>query len=136
MIELYSRNILVSNNATIPLNVVNVRKGRCAIESGAGSVNLNKCGVYVVTANANVTSTDAGVITMQLQVNGVPQQQAIASETIAAAGDIVNIGFTTLVQVTDNNGCGCCNAPTTLVLENTGIGATYNTVDLVVYKLN
>lgn len=134
MIELYSRNVLVSSNSIIPLNVVSVRKGKCAIESGAGSVNLNKGGVYVVTANANITSTAAGVITMQLQVNGVPQQQTIASETIAAAGDIVNVGFTTLVQVT-NNGCGCCNTPTTIALENVGVEATFNNVNLVVTKV-
>lgn len=139
MIELYSNNVTVAAGTVtptnVPLNVVSVRKGKTTCESGAGSINLNKCGVYFVAVNASGVAATAGNLTLQLAVNGQLQPDAIATQTAADTTGVNNLAFTTLVQVRDNNGCGCCDAPTVLSLLNVGEGAVYDNVNVVVTKL-
>lgn len=72
--------------------------------AGSNTIELNGAGVYLVTVNADVVPTDAGLITMQLLRNGVVVNGAEATVTGVAA-TVENMSFTTLVRVL------CCSCP-------------------------
>lgn len=129
MIELYSNNVVVATNAAIPFNVVSLKKGRSTCESGTSSVNLKQNGVYLVSVNASALAQAAGDVSIQLYVDGQAQPQAFASAT-GTTTDIVNLSFLTLIQV-----CDCSCKPTVLSVMNTAQTATFDNVNLVVYKI-
>lgn len=105
MIQIYSDGVAVAAGSTYPLNNTVFLKGNCASQSAAGSTSLNKRGVYNVHVDGFATLAAAGVYTIQLTVNGIPQPQAISSVNVAA-GEIGNGSFETLVVVDDCN-CRC-----------------------------
>lgn len=135
MINAYSSNVSVAANAAVPLNTVAIVKGNTATLTGASTINLNKCGVYMVEVNATAIAAAAGDITLELLVNGVAQPQTV---TTVAASDTTSanaLSFETLVQVQNNNGPCACNAPTTITVQNIGEGVTLSNVNVVVTKL-
>ena len=107
MLEIYSNNITVTANQAVPFENISVKKGCTATLGGTSTINLNKCGVYCVNVNA---STEAST-TLQLYKNGVAQAQAQSTGT--------NPGFTTLVQVAENNGGCACESPVSLQVVST-----------------
>ena len=122
MLEVYSINTNVAANTYIPLNNVSYRKGNTAIPSGVSSIELNKCGVYMVSCDSSAgTST-----TIQLYKNGVAQPQAQATG--------LNPNFLTLVSVDENNTCCPCTAPVTLQIMNT-TETTFSDINVVVTKV-
>lgn len=102
MIEAYSTNIDVTADSAIPFNSTSVIKGCTVTHPSADTVNLNKCGVYMVSVDAS--STDA--FTIQLYKDGVAQPQAQSTGG--------STGFKTLVQVDKNNTCCACTSPVSL----------------------
>ncbi len=134
MIEIYSNNVEVSANATIPLNVTAISKGNSITSNGAATLQFNKCGLYKVDVNASCVASAAGVLTIHMYKNGVAQAQALASETAADATSIHDLSFSTIVQVGENNTCCPCSAPTTITIVNTGVGATFSIIDVVATK--
>lgn len=72
----------------------------CGITHVAGSntVSLKRAGVYLVTVNADVVPTAAGLVSLQLLDNNVLVPGAKGSFT-GTAGDTENVSFTTLVRV-------------------------------------
>jgi hypothetical protein len=136
MIEAYSKNVTVTTNSTIPLNNVVIDKG-CGVSINGSTITFNKCGVYKVTVSATVTATVAGLLSFQIFKNGSPQVQAITSNTAADATSLNSMSITTLIQVPTNNcRCDSCTSPTTVNVVNTGVGATYGNVDIVVSKID
>ena len=122
MLEAYSLNTEVGATSPITFSNVSLKKGCTAVLSGASSVELNKCGVYMVSFDG-VAGTST---TVQLYKNGVAQPQAQSTGT--------TLGFETLVQVSENN-CGCpCSSPTTLQFMNE-TAATFDVANVVVTKL-
>ena len=122
MLEVYSNNISVGANANIPFNSTALVKGCTATKTGVDTVSLNKCGVYMVSCDCSTgTST-----TIQLYKNGVAVPNAQSTG--------VSPSFTTLVQVSEDNTCCPCTAPTTLQVKNTTSG-TFTEANLVVTKL-
>lgn len=119
MLDLYSLNIPVEQDASIPLNNVNVAKGCSTTHGAPSSVELNKCGVYMVSCSASITPTATGDVSIALARNGVIVP-GISSVATTAAGEPAALSFLTLIQVRDNNTCSCCSSPTTLQLFNTG----------------
>lgn len=114
MLEKYSTNVAVGAESFIPFNNVTIQKGCTAISSSPETIQLNKCGVYMVSVDASAgTST-----TIQLYKDGVAQPQAQATGTA--------ISFNTLVQVPTNNSCKCCDAPVTLQVWNETAGTFVN----------
>lgn len=100
-----SQTVLANGFLTFATN--EVKQGcNCRISHVAGSntIELNGAGVYLVTVNADVAPTGAGLISMQLLRNGVLVNGAIASVTGVAA-TTENLSFTTLVKVL------CCSCP-------------------------
>ena len=131
MLEAYSKN---QTSGVIPFNSVTLKKGCTAELTGTNTIQLNKCGVYEVLFNATALATTAGNITVSMTKNGVTQPQATRTITGATVATSVNVPISTLVQVTDNNSCKCCDSPTILQFVNTGVAWTGD-VDVVVTKI-
>lgn len=72
----------------------------CEIIHSAGSntIELRGAGIYLVTVNADVAPTGAGLITMQLLNNSLVVAGAEATVT-GVAGETANLAFTTLIRV-------------------------------------
>lgn len=122
MLEAYSLNVAVAANAAIPFNNVSLEKGCTAVLSSPATVQLNKCGVYMVAVEASA----AAAATIQLYKDDVAQPQAISTGTSPS--------FVTLVQV-DHNNCGCaCSSPTLLQVK-TPAAATFTDASIVVTKV-
>lgn len=135
MLEAYSKNQTVPATTGItPFNSVTLKKGCTAELNGVSSIQLNKCGVYEVIFNATALATTAGNITVEMTKNGVTQPQATRTITGATIATSVNVPISTLVQVTDNNSCKCCDSPTILQFVNTGVAWTGD-VNVVVTKI-
>lgn len=124
MLEAYTLNATVPAGSSIQFNNTVIQKGCTAILSSPSTIELNKCGVYMVSVDA--TSTAA--TTIQLVKDDVALNQAQSTGTSPS--------FTTLVQVDRNNSCCPCASPVTLQVKNTGTAsATYDNVNVVVTKI-
>ena len=135
MIELYSLNIAVAENAAVPFENSALAKGCTAIQTAPATVQLNKRGVYMVEVNCSVAPTAAGDVSVQLNKNGVLVPGALSIAAGTAGADSV-LSFTTLVQVSeDNKPCNCISTPVTIQLINTGEAGTFSVAHMVVTKL-
>lgn len=136
MIEVYSKNVEVAADGTIPLTTVALLKGTSTQLLGTSTIQLNKCGIYQVTVTGSVIGSAAGDVIVQLEQNGIAQPEAISTVTAADATSLHPIGFSTLIQVPNNNNVNCpCSATTTISLRNAGIEATYSSIDVVVTRI-
>lgn len=132
---------VATGGALLPLGVITHRIGcgNCSQPtftvqtSGANTVTINDCGYYRVTFGASVVATAAGVVTFNLVQNGVVVYSV--SETAAAAGDTVNLGFTFIVRATQNFGAGLPTIPANLQITNTGGALTSGTSNLIVERI-
>lgn len=124
MLEVYSLDAVASENANFPLNNVALEKGGTAQLSGNSTIQLNKCGVYMVSCDASA----AAASTIQLKKNGVLQPQAQATGT--------SLSFVTLVQVPSNNTNCCCSSPTILQVSNpTTASETLTNLNVCITKI-
>ena len=124
MLEAYSLNITVPADSAIPFNNVTLEKGCTSILNGVSTIELNKCGVYMVECDTSATATTA----IQLFKNGVAVPQAQSTDSSPA--------FTTLVQVPTNNSECCCASPTNIQIKNVGTAsATFTNANVVVTKI-
>ena len=124
MLEVYSLNQTVGSLDPIPFTNVTLKKGCTAELSGTTTIQLNKCGVYMIACDCSSAATS----TIQMYKNGVAQDQAQATGGTPS--------FVTLVQVSENNTCCPCSSPTTIqILNATDAEATFTNVNVVVTKL-
>jgi hypothetical protein len=121
-------------NATVPFTTTNLLDG-CSIQfTGGSTISLVKPGVYLVSVDANVAeSGTAGIISMQIQKNGVNINGAKASVDSSATGDAENIHVTTLVKVLPS--CCMVNNNANITVLNSGVGAVYSNANITVVKL-
>ena len=122
MLEVYSTDIEVAADTAIPFQNVSLKKGCTAELSGTSTIELNKCGVYMVEVDAS--SEDAA--TIQLYKNGVAQPQAQSTGTSTA--------FNTLVQVPENNSCCPCASGVSLQVI-TDTATTFTNCNCTVTKV-
>ena len=124
MLEAYSLNVEVASMQPIPFNNVTLKKGCTAELSGTSTIQLNKCGVYMVSVDASAAAST----TIELYKNGIEQPQAQSTGGTPA--------FITLVQVTENNSCCPCSSPTTIqVLNVDDAEATFTNANICVTKI-
>ena len=123
MLEVFSTSVDVAVGAPIPFNNVSVRKGCTAVESAPATIQLNKCGVYMVSVDASAEAST----TIELSKDGLFQPQAQSTGT--------SLSFETLVQVPSSNSYCCCSSPTVIQLYNTGAATTFTNVNVVVTKV-
>lgn len=136
MLELYSKNVTVNTSDNIPFNNVALIKGDSAVSQGTATIQLNRRGVYKVSVSASVTASAAGVVSIQLGKNGILKESAVSSATAADATSQIALSFDTLVVVPNNYNDNCCSSiPTFINVTNTGVEATFNTINIVVDKI-
>ena len=126
MLESYSLNVEVAANSAIPFNSTSLIKGCTVTHPSPDTINLNKCGVYMVSFDAS----SAAASQVQLFKDGVAQPQAQSSAGTAPS-------FTTLVQVDHNNSCCCaCESPVSLQVRNIGTAdVTFTDCNICVTKI-
>lgn len=122
MLEVYSTNIDATADTAISFQNVSLKKGCTAELSGANTIKLNKCGVYMVACDASAEAST----TIQLYKDGVAVPQA--------QGTGLNPSFTTLVQVADDNSCCPCASAVSLQVMNT-TAATFTNVNVSITKV-
>ena len=124
MLEAYSLNVTAAAGAAFQLNNVTIEKGCSAELNGIGTIELNKCGVYMVAVNGSA----AAASTIQVAKDGILQPQAQATGTSPA--------FVTLVQVPSNNSNCCCSSPTIVQIVNpTDASETLTSLNVSVTKI-
>ena len=122
MLEAYSTGITVAANSVVPFNSVSIEKGCTAKLASPTSIELNKCGVYMVAVDAVASAST----TLQLTKDGTPQPQAQSTGTACS--------FVTLVQVpTNNSNCACASPVTLRLLNSTAV--TLTNCNIVVTKI-
>lgn len=123
----------VAANGLLTFSTDRILTGCTATRNGQ-TFQLNKPGYYYVTFNADgAATTAAGDIIVVLQNNGIAVPGAIATQTVAAADDAVNLAFATIIRVPPS----CCAVDNTanLTLVNTGVATTYTNVNINITKL-
>lgn len=134
MVQAYSSNLVVAAGATYPLNNVVIQKGSSAVLTGAGTIQLNQRGIYVVKCDGFATPAAATLVSTQMYVNGLARPDAISGFTGTAATQDT-FGFEALVQVSENNTNCCCTAPTTLQFVNGETAVTDGHINVTITKL-
>lgn len=122
MLEVYGTNITLVADTPISFANTSVKKGCTAELQSPSTIQLNKCGVYMVEFDASLAA--AG--TIQMFKDGVAQPQAQSTG--------VNPSFTTLVQVDRNNTNCCCSSPVNLTFVPDAAGTATN-ANVVVTKI-
>ena len=122
MLEAYSLNVAVEADSYVPFNSTSIIKGCTATKPSADTIDLNKCGVYMVSIDASAEAST----TLQLYKDGVAQPQAQSTGLTPS--------FTTLVQVDKNNSCCACSSPTTIQIHNS-TATTLTNANITVTKI-
>ena len=123
----------VSTNGILAFTTDRILTGCTATRNGA-TFQLNKPGYYYVTFNADAAATETlGVLSMELQNNGVAVPGAEASSTTTVAGNISNYAFSTIIRVLPS--CCAVNNAVNLTIANTGVDATYSNININITKL-
>lgn len=117
---------VVFNNNSIQTN------GTSTHALGTAPISLNCPGVYIIHVTATATRAAAGTATLQLYGNNIEVVGGEASESIAAADDIVNLHFTAAVRVLPNCPALISNLPMAITVQNTGAEITLTNVTMVV----
>lgn len=115
----------------LPLATIVRRRGNDVNLSG-NSVAITDCGsnYYLVTVIGTFTAPVAGVVTLNLQQNGVNVTGATASTTVTTATtEVRSLSFTALVRTFNNQGID------SLSVVNTGVAATFSNIAVAVVKL-
>lgn len=114
MLEVYGTNIPLLANTPINFNNTSVKKGCTAELESPSTIQLNKCGVYMVEFDSSLEASN----TIQLYKDGVAQPQAQSTGSSPS--------FTTLVQVDHNNTNCCCSSPVELTFVAEAAGTATN----------
>lgn len=121
----------VVTNGTLPLATI-VRRRGCDVNLSGNSVAITDCGsnYYLVIVTATFTAPVAGVVTLNLQQNGVNVTGATASTTITTATtEVRSISFPAIIRTFNNRGID------SLSIVNSGVGATFSNIAMTVNKL-
>lgn len=121
----------VTAGSTLPLGTI-VRRRGFEINQSGNSVAINDCGsnYYLVLVNATFTAPVAGVISLDLQQNGVNVTGATASTTITTATtEVRSLSFTATVRTFSGNTLD------SLTVVNSGLAATFSNIAITVEKL-
>jgi hypothetical protein len=125
---------VLTTGQTLKFNNINISDGSSIdFDAGTGSVTLRSPGVYLVIVNATgAESGTAGLVTIQLQRNGVNVNGASSSSTSSAVTDFRSVNFSTPIKVLPS--CASIDNSTVITVLNSGVGATYSNVNITVIK--
>jgi hypothetical protein len=100
--------------------------------TGANLITVNECGNYDVVYSVSAVASAAGIITMNLLVNGV--NTYAVSET-AAVGDTINLTLPYQIRVLPNSCSTPNNNPVNIQIELTGVAITGGTSNIIVKRV-
>ena len=115
------------------------KKNKCGVPAFARTANdisLQHSGIYHVTATFVASAPAAGVVTVQLLLNGQEVEGAFASETITTAATEFRTFVIDYYILVDDD-CILGNDSTvaqTISFQNTGVAATFTSVIVNVSK--
>ena len=136
MINSYNASTQTLNaNEAVAFTTDRIRTGCTAIRSAEGnSFTLTRPGYYYVAVNADASTSDAaGNVVLELYQNGSAVLGAKATNYSAAAVNINNLAFSTIIQVRPTC-CAVMNA-TNISVVNTGIASTVTNANIVITKI-
>lgn len=111
----------VALNGIISLGSV-LRRFGCNLRLSGNAVECTGEGYYTINCNVTVAPTAAGDVTVALYDSGVQIPGAIASGTVAAAGDLVTLPIETTIR----QGCCCDSADSITAVLLAGPGDVTN----------
>lgn len=118
-------------NATLPLSTI-VRRRGCNINLGGNSVAITDCGsnYYLVIVTATFTAPVAGIVTLNLQQNGVNVTGATASTTVTTENtEVRSLSFPAIIRTFNSQSID------NLSIVNAGVAATFSNIAMTVEKL-
>lgn len=136
MVNSYTNtSVAVSSSAAIPF-VNNRYVVGCGTSHVAGSptITLRKPGYYLVSFSGVLSAASTGTVSAQLYNNGVAVPGASSSVTVATAGNLSNVSFSSVVKVMES--CACIDNTANLTIVNTGLASTYTDAEISVVRLN
>ena len=123
MIQSYINTItpLVANDSSVQFQTDCIRTRNCnnwlCHNTGSANYEIVEGGIYEVDFNASISSAAAGIVAFQLFNNGEAIPGTLMVETLAAAGDYVNIGINKKIRV-------CCRGNSTISVRAVPFVAT------------
>lgn len=136
MVDSYTNtSVAVASSSAIPFNTNRYLTG-CGTCHTAGSptITIKKPGYYLVNFNGDLSAASTGLLQTQLQVNGDLVPGARSSTTLATAGNIEALSFSTIVRVL--NSCNCIDNTANISVINTGLASTFTNAEINVIRLN
>lgn len=110
-----------------------IRRFGPGVGTSANGIQIEGLGYYSLDTSITLAPTEAGEVTVTVFKNGIAIPGATATQTAAAAEDVINLSINALIRET-----GCCyynNGPANLTFVVTGVGATVTNIASVVIKL-
>lgn len=101
----------------------------CSLCLNASSIQVNKSGLYHISADVIVTPTAAGLLTFQAYNNGIAIPSALSQETVAA-GSAYTIHIETDLAINT-----CCVSRPVITFELSGVAGNVNNLSAGVVKL-
>lgn len=93
-------------------------------------IQIRTPGLYKISANFALTGAAAGTVKINMTQNGTTDASAYAQDTIATAGDLTNLSFSTIVKVS----LGMTWNYATIGFTNVAAG-TYSLANVIVEKI-
>lgn len=120
----------VADGGIINLGTVIRRFGPNLSLSG-NAIQLAGAGYYDLATSVTLSPTTAGEVTITAFKNGVAIPGAVATETAAAAGDVVNLSLVSIIR----EFCACCESLENITFVLSGLDATVTNIATKVIKL-
>jgi hypothetical protein len=130
----------VTTDSFMPLGVTTVVYPNCPSTCGptytvtsltSDTLQINRPGTYKIIYNTSVVATEAGNVTMVLNVNGVAKYTVTATATAAGT---VNITIPYEVYIPGNCCANPINIPAYIQIQSTGVALTSGTSNLIIDK--
>lgn len=96
------------------------------------TVYVQEPGFYKITYNANLIAAAAGLVTLNLRINGIT---VYTTNVTATAGGTVQVAFTFMTRVFDNCCSNSANLPIQIQIQNAGVGLTGGSGNLIVERV-
>lgn len=120
----------VAINGVINLGSI-IRRFGPNLNLSGDAISLSGAGYYDIDASFTLAPTAAGNVTITVYKDNIAVPGATATETAAAANDIINLNISSLVR----EACQCCEGISNLTFVLTGTAASVTNSAVVVEKL-
>lgn len=108
-----------------------IRRFGCNFNLSGNAIRIAGEGYYEFNTSITLAPTTEGEVTVTAYKDGVAIPGAIASETAAAAGDLVNLSLDFILR----EGCPCCDSGSNITFVLTGTAASVTNIAITGDKL-